>query len=91
MPTDAEPPVWLAKKLAACTIRLPAMLTRYGRSGTVIRALEDTWYPGWQRVHWLAGELVLELDEQCTAELAGHHLEYDTRLGLLVAPVKEGK
>lgn len=91
VPTDAEPPVWLAKKLAACTIRLPAMLTRYGHSGTVIRALEDTWYPGWQRVHWLAGELVLELDEQCTAELAGHHLEYDTRLGLLVAPVKEGK
>lgn len=43
-----EPPAWLAKKVTACTIRLPAHLSRYGRKEKLIRALEDTWYPGWQ-------------------------------------------
>ncbi|NEW51647.1 CRISPR-associated helicase Cas3' [Nocardia cyriacigeorgica] len=84
IPTETEPPSWLAKKVSACTIRLPAHLTRYGAKEKVIRALEDTWYPGWQKSHWLAGELVLELDEDGAAIVAGHHLDYDGQLGLLV-------
>lgn len=89
LPTEAAPPGWLAKKIAACTIRLPAYLSRYGRKDKLIRALEDTWYPGWQQTHWLAGELVLELDESHSAILAGYRLTYDARLGLLVAPAEE--
>ncbi|NKY89882.1 CRISPR-associated helicase/endonuclease Cas3 [Nocardia veterana] len=84
VPIEGPPDRKLAKALAACTIRLPAALTRYGRIGAVIDALEDTWYPGWQQVHWLAGELVLELDEQQRATLAGHHLRYDALLGLII-------
>ncbi|WP_334027320.1 CRISPR-associated helicase Cas3' [Nocardia terpenica] len=86
VPTLAAPDPQTAKALAACTIRLPAMLTRYGRMGAVIQALEDTFYPGWQQTPWLAGELVLELDEDYRAELAGHRLRYDPVLGLLIEP-----
>lgn len=84
VPTDAPPDPGLAKALAACTIRLPAMLTNYGRMGVVIDALEAACYPGWQQSPWLAGELVLELDEDGCAVVAGHQLRYDNRLGLLI-------
>ncbi|MEU7765080.1 CRISPR-associated helicase Cas3' [Nocardia sp. NPDC049190] len=89
VPTEIEPPPELAKQVAACMIRLPAHLTRYGRKERVIRALEDTWYPGWQQSHWLAGELVLELNEEGRTSLAGHDLEYDSRLGLLVTSTRD--
>jgi hypothetical protein len=89
VPTDAAPPSWLAKKLAACTIRLPAYLSRYGNKETLIRTLEDNWYPGWQQTHWLAGELVLELDEDRHASVGGYDLVYDSRQGLLVTARRE--
>ncbi|MFF0494384.1 CRISPR-associated helicase Cas3' [Nocardia sp. NPDC004068] len=91
IPTEGPPEPELAKAVAACTIRLPATLTRYGGMGRVITALEDTWYPGWQQSHWLAGELVLELDENLSTELAGYRLRYDDTLGLLVHRSGESK
>ncbi|MEV0760401.1 CRISPR-associated helicase Cas3' [Nocardia sp. NPDC050435] len=84
IPTATEPSARLAKVLAGCTIRLPASLTRYGRMKKVIDALEDNFYSGWQKSYWLAGELVLELDEQYSAEVADQVLQYDTVLGLTV-------
>ncbi|APE38298.1 hypothetical protein BOX37_13260 [Nocardia mangyaensis] len=89
VPTDACPPSRLAKTLAQCTIRLPPFLTRYNRMNVVLRTLEDTFYPGWQQSHWLAGELVLELDEDLSTELAGYLVAYDPILGLVVTPKKE--
>lgn len=89
VPTDSCPEPGLAKVLAQCTIRLPVFLTRYQRMGIVLRTLEDTYYPGWQQSHWLAGELVLELDEDLSTELAQHRLTYDPALGLVVTANKE--
>ncbi|MGF6889508.1 CRISPR-associated endonuclease/helicase Cas3 [Nocardia sp. GAS34] len=91
VPTDTAPEARLAKALAGCTIRLPAMLTRYGRMDAVLGALEETWYPGWQQSHWLAGELVLELDEHDSAIVAGHNLTYDPILGLLIERIEKAK
>ncbi|NNH72315.1 CRISPR-associated helicase Cas3' [Nocardia uniformis] len=84
VPTEGPPPSRLAKALAGCTIRLPAALTRYGRMDAVLDTLEKNWYPGWQQSHWLAGELVLELDTSGSAIVAGHRLHYDTVLGLRI-------
>jgi len=57
----------------------------------VIDALEDTWYPRWQQVPWLAGELVLELDEEQRAQVAGHQLRYEEVLGLIIEKIGETK
>ncbi len=91
VPTEGPPEPRFAKALAGCTIRLPAFLTRYGRMDTMIDALEATFYPGWQQSPWLAGELVLELNEHDTAEVAGYRLRYDPLLGLLVEKIGEVK
>ncbi|MRH93039.1 CRISPR-associated helicase Cas3' [Nocardia sp. SYP-A9097] len=84
IPTEGPPSVGFAKALAACTIRLPPSLTKYGRMGTTVATLENAYYPGWQQSPWLAGELVLELDESGCAELSGYSLRYDDRLGLVI-------
>lgn len=84
IPTEGPPPPAFAKALAGCTIRLPASLTRYGQMSAAITTLEQNWYPGWQQSHWLAGELVLELDTEGTAIVAGHLLRYDNILGLRI-------
>ncbi|MGC4993020.1 CRISPR-associated helicase Cas3' [Nocardia salmonicida] len=89
VPTEACPDPRLAKTLAQCTIRLPPFLTRYNRMSVFLRTLEDTFYPSWQQSHWLAGELVLELDEDLSTELAGYLVAYDPTLGLVVTPKKE--
>ncbi|MEV6071894.1 CRISPR-associated helicase Cas3' [Nocardia sp. NPDC052001] len=88
IPTEGPPSSAMAKALAACTIRLPPSLTKYGRMSTTITTLENTYYPGWQQSPWLAGELVLELDESGCTELSGYRLRYDDRLGLTIEPVR---
>jgi CRISPR-associated endonuclease/helicase Cas3 len=88
--TAAAPDPSVARVAAGCTIRLPAALSRGADGDRVIDALERNFYPAWQQSHWLAGQLVLELDHSLTATVAGHHLRYDRRQGLLITrPAQE--
>ncbi|MBU4214764.1 MAG: CRISPR-associated helicase Cas3', partial [Actinobacteria bacterium] len=73
-----------ARRLARCTLRLPYALTVPGVADQVIADLEQNWFGGWQRTPYLSGQLALVLDEHRRAEVAGHHLTYDLRLGLVV-------
>ncbi|WP_306361316.1 CRISPR-associated helicase Cas3' [Nocardia sp. CC227C] len=84
IPTEGPPSTPFAKALSACTIRLPAALTNYGQMDAVIIALERNHYPGWQQSPWLAGELVLELDETSSAIVNDCRLTYDYTLGLSI-------
>jgi CRISPR-associated endonuclease/helicase Cas3 len=46
--------------------------------------LEQRCYSGWQDSKWLAGELVLELDAEGCAHLAGIDIRYHSIEGLIV-------
>jgi CRISPR-associated endonuclease/helicase Cas3 len=87
--TAAAPDQHVARAAAACTLRLPSSLSRGAGGDQVVDALERTFYPAWQQSSWLAGQLVLELDESLSAAVAGHHLRYDRRQGLLIAAPNE--
>ena len=62
--TDWRPEDRLARVAATCTLRLPLQLSNARTADETIRALERTFYPGWQDSPWLSGQLVLELDEE---------------------------
>jgi CRISPR-associated endonuclease/helicase Cas3 len=87
--TAAAPDQHVARVAAACTLRLPSSLSRGARGDQVVDALERTFYTAWQQSPWLAGQLVLELDESLSATVAGHHLRYDRRQGLLITALNE--
>lgn len=83
-------PQRLARALATCTVRLPPRLTSPWRITSVLEALEANGIASWQSSEWLRGELVLVLDENLRASVAGDHLEYDRNLGLLLQTATEG-
>lgn len=89
LPTDLDPPAdHIARVLSACTLRLPAWLTKHSID-IVIADIERQCrhLTGWQRSAWLRGELVLILsdtDDALSAVVAGFRLTYDRELGLLV-------
>ncbi len=92
LPTElASPDDEVARRLAACTLRLPSSMTRIwpDSSGTpaidrVIRDLErqGDHLHGWSQSPWLKGELVLIFDDQNTAVVDGWELTYDADRGL---------
>jgi len=85
VPTEAVPPVSLARTIASCTLSLPAAMTAGDGFSRIIDELEDrNRFPAWQASPWLAGELVLDLDALGRAELAGFALRYDQHDGLRV-------
>ncbi|CAM5314688.1 hypothetical protein SBADM41S_03766 [Streptomyces badius] len=51
-----------------------------------ITQLEELYVPAWQvkDSHWLAGQLILALDEDCQTRLAGFSLRYSKADGLEV-------
>lgn len=88
LPEHAVPPGQAARAVAASAIALPWHFSKPWVIDRTIRELEAFCPPAWQvkESPWLAGELVLVLDEDRRARLAGHDIRYSPADGLLVAP-----
>lgn len=86
VPTDTAPPWDVARTVAACGLRLPFQFSIPEVLDQAIEELEAECVPAWQskESHWLAGELILMLDENCEAGLAGFDLRYTRADGLEV-------
>lgn len=86
LPTDAVPSARAARAVAASGLRLPYHFSFPDKLDEALAELEELYVPAWQEKesHWLAGELILALDEDCQTRLAGWWLSYDPEEGLLV-------
>ncbi|MER6831999.1 hypothetical protein ABT352_38840 [Streptosporangium sp. NPDC000563] len=87
LPTDAAPDPQLARIVASCGLRLPYHFSAPQIVDRAIAELEADCVPAWQSPDspWLAGELILMLDEQGQAHLAGYDLHYTPTDGLKVS------
>lgn len=74
----------VARKLAREVVRLPSYLGRGKTGDDLIDELERHMEDSWQQSRWLRGMLPLVLDANGHAEVAGHSLDYDVELGLIV-------
>ncbi len=88
LPTETVPTWNAAQALAASSLRLPHHFSKPWVIDRAIKELEQLYVPAWQvkECPQLDGELVLLLDEEGRAELAGFELEYRTTDGLTVRP-----
>ncbi|WP_079150774.1 type I-E CRISPR-associated protein Cse1/CasA [Streptomyces sparsogenes] len=88
LPTDAVPHPRAARAVAASALRLPYHFSKPWVLDRAIGELEELCVPSWQAkdCHWLAGELILVLDEDCRTRLAGYELHYSSVDGLQVTP-----
>ncbi|NUW33847.1 CRISPR-associated helicase Cas3' [Nonomuraea sp. SMC257] len=86
LPTDTPPEPKLARIVAGCGLRLPFHISLPGVIDQAIDELEQNYVAAWQskESHWLAGELILVLDENCRSRLAGYDLRYTPTDGLEV-------
>ncbi|WP_420830792.1 type I-E CRISPR-associated protein Cse1/CasA [Actinomadura graeca] len=93
LPTDAVPEPRLARIVAACALRLPFQFTIPGIAEQAIAELEEEVISAWQfrDSSWLAGELILFVDEDCRTRLAGYELSYHRDDGLKVTPAGAGR
>lgn len=82
LPIGDAPDRRLARALAQCSLRLPASMCTW-RLLRVIDDLERNGSAAWQQSPWLRGQLVLYLDENLEAELAGVPLRYSRTDGLV--------
>lgn len=74
------------KRIAEQKLRLPGKFCQKWNIGSTITELENMCRPyieKWQKSYWLAGQLVLFLDENNEAELAGYDLKYSFENGLI--------
>jgi hypothetical protein len=91
VPSDFAPTRSVARTVASCALPVPRMMTSHGGIDRVINELERrNNFPAWQKDPWLGGELVLDLDEQGYAQLAGFELAYDHHDGLRVTRLGSG-
>lgn len=86
LPVDAVPTARLAQIVASCGLRLPYQFSFPKVADQAIEELEERCVREWQNkeCHWLAGQLILELDEECQCRLAGFELRYTPSDGLEV-------
>jgi CRISPR-associated helicase Cas3 len=86
LPTETVPDPQTARIVAACGLRLPFVFSIPEVLDRAIEELEAECIPAWQskECHWLAGELILILDENCQTRLAGYDLRYSQADGLEV-------
>jgi len=82
--TEWRPDDPIALAVAQSSIRLPPILSKPWMTDRVVGPLEKNAFTGWQLSPWLKGQLVLVLDEQFEAEVAGHRLRYSREWGLEV-------
>ncbi|WP_328807708.1 CRISPR-associated helicase Cas3' [Nonomuraea antri] len=87
LPTDVVPESRLARIVAGCGLRLPYHFSFPAVLDKAIDELERHYIPAWQakESYWLAGELILVLDENCRTSLAGYDLRYTSTDGLEVS------
>jgi CRISPR-associated endonuclease/helicase Cas3 len=83
---DQVPGAVAAKAAASCGLRLPIQFSQPEVMDRAIAELEELYVPAWQTKdsHWLAGQLILALDEDCQTSLAGFVLRYSSSDGLEV-------
>ncbi|WP_234351356.1 type I-E CRISPR-associated protein Cse1/CasA [Streptomyces sp. XY413] len=88
VPVDAVPPPRTARAIAASALRLPYHFSKPWVIDRAIDELERIGPQAWQtpECHWLAGELVLVLDEDCQTQLAGFEVRYSEADGLEINP-----
>ncbi|MFJ6565639.1 CRISPR-associated helicase Cas3' [Streptomyces sp. NPDC091412] len=86
LPTDQVPTALAARTAASCGLRLPIQFSYADVMDRALDELEELYIPAWQvkGSHWLAGQLILQLDEDCQTHLAGFHLRYSKSDGLEV-------
>ncbi|MFE2763294.1 type I-E CRISPR-associated protein Cse1/CasA [Streptomyces halstedii] len=92
LPVDAVPSARAARAVAASGLRLPYHFTAPWLLDRTLAELEELYVPAWQEKesHWIAGELILALDEEGRAALAGRQLTYHPEEGLLVTSADTG-
>lgn len=84
----AVPPRRAAEAVAASALSLPWHFSKPWVIDRTIAELEKFQVEAWQvkECPWLAGELILVLDEDCQTRLSGFDLRYSRADGLLVTP-----
>ncbi len=81
--TMGQPDPGLARALAATTVRLPMSMTASPQAfDATVSALEANAYEGWQESPWLAGQLVIHLDESWRTTIGEFAIHYDLDQGL---------
>ncbi|MBD0746012.1 type I-E CRISPR-associated protein Cse1/CasA [Streptomyces sp. CBMA152] len=89
LPEDFAPTRRAAEAVAASALTLPGRFSRPWTIARTIAELERFVIPAWQAKEcpWLAGELLLVLDEHCQTRLSGFDLRYSRAEGLrMVSP-----
>lgn len=83
-PMSMCPPEEECKLIAQQKLRLPAVFCQLWNIDRTIDELEkmDKYLTGFQKSHWLKGELVLLLDQKLNADLCGFRVSYSYENGL---------
>ncbi|GGV90842.1 CRISPR-associated helicase Cas3' [Streptomyces massasporeus] len=86
LPQDQPPAPFVGRAAASCGLRLPLQFSYAATMDRAIEELEQLYVPAWQGKDspWLAGQLILTLDEDCQTQLAGFSLRYSRLDGLEV-------